>query len=352
MRSSRPPFSLSGVAQAVSDVGRAYSPSRVGRALRVDVPQKIRKSGPFKLPLTVAEPPYFSRLLSDLLGNIAELPDFSDDESVAVMSDFGGEHSSACFYTYSFLFLAYSKVGPFSEKVRDLREKHGLLDPYSEFAYKELKHGPRSRALGGFLRIVDSLVHGSVITLAIDKRIDTVFGWDKKPTYDFMARHLAENNLGVWEGAASEKLFRVCHALAAFTAILVSEDQKFLWYSDNDSINENGSKRDFADTQKAFQSVLAVYMRKQPRLLGFGKSFADRSHLDDLLSIPDLAAGVVQDLLQAQRTGSDIPGGPEKVAVMRWIATPARFLSKVTLQISRMPDGGIGTGVVAITPRG
>ena len=88
--------------------------------------------------------PYFSHRLVDLVKQIKELPDFSDDTGVAVMSDFGGEHPTARFNTYSFLFLAYDKVGLFAKKVQELREKHGLVAPYSEFATKSSNTAPEA----------------------------------------------------------------------------------------------------------------------------------------------------------------------------------------------------------------
>ncbi|RQG99079.1 hypothetical protein [Paraburkholderia dinghuensis] len=56
--------------------------------------------------------------------------------------------------------------------------------------------------------------------------------------------------------------------------------------------------------------------------------------------------GVVQDLLFHHETGADVPGGDEKIMVMRWIATPAKHLAKVTIQITRMENGEIGYGAV------
>lgn len=99
------------------------------------------------------------------------------------MSDFGDEHKGAYFNTYSFLILTYNKVGPFMAQVEELRRKHALIAPYSEFAFQDLSFDPRSRALPEFLRLVDNFIHGAVITIAIDKQIDTVFGLSKRETY-------------------------------------------------------------------------------------------------------------------------------------------------------------------------
>jgi len=311
--------------------------------------QKIRKNAPFDLSAITLASPYFSQLLAHAVGQIRELPDFSDDAKIAVMSDFGGEHKGAHFNTYSFLILAYNKVGPFMEQVKELRRKYDLLEPYSEFAFKDLKFGPRLRALPEFLHLVDNFIHGAVITIAIEKTIDTVFGVSKRETYPIIEEQLAVMGLGKWKGADAEKVLRVCHSIAIFVALTTRENQRLLWYCDNDAINENGKERGFKHTQKIFLQTLGMYSSHKFDLIGVGKSFEDKSHLDDLLSIPDFAAGVIQDLLQAHKTGDDNVSGDEgKKALMRWIGTQGKFLSKITVQINRLANGELGSQVVSI----
>jgi len=313
--------------------------------------QKINKSVPFTLPAIAPEYATFSHLLAHAISQLKELPDFSDDTKIAVMSDFSGEHKGARFNTYSFLLMAYNKVGPFETKVRELREKYGILEPYSEFKFKDLTYGPRSRALPAFLHLIDNFIHGTVVTIAIDKRIGTVFGKSKKEAHASIEKQLSTMELGQWNGATAEKMLRICHAIAVFTALTKHGKQRLLWYCDNDAINADARDRRFEHMQNIFVRVLGMYCANDFEIVGFGKSFAHKSHLDDLLSIPDLAAGVVQDLLQAHDTGIDaVPGGQEKETLIRWIATQGRFLSKITIQISELPDGELGSGLVQITP--
>lgn len=313
--------------------------------------QKIKKPGPFTLPAVTPEYASFSHLLAHAISQLNELPDFSDDTKIAVMSDFSGEHNGARFNTYSFLLMAYNKVGPFETKVRELREKYGLLEPYSEFAFKDLAYGPRSRALPEFLYLIDNFIHGAVVTIAVDRRIGSVFGKSKKHTHATIEQQLATLGLGRWRGATAEKLLRVCHAIAVFTALTTQAKQRLLWYCDDDAINQDARDRRFEDTQNVFVRVLGMYCKHEFEIVGFGRSFPDKSHLDDLLSIPDLAAGVVQDLLQVHEAGIDaVPGGQEKEALIRWIAKQGRFLSKITIQISKLPSGELGSGLVQIQP--
>ncbi|HDR9184266.1 hypothetical protein [Burkholderia cepacia] len=347
MGSMKPPFKKTVIGVAMEFPEAGVFDSVKFSAIVAPIEQKINKIGPFKLSKVTDEYPYFSDLLSRIVQqSIRELPDFSDDSKIAVMSDFGGEHSSAKFHTYSFLFLAYNKVGPFEEKIRELRKKYGLLEHYSEFAYKNLSSGAKARALPEYLRLVDSFIHGAIITIAIDKRIETVFGAQKKQAQSVMVAQLKEEGLGEWHGPGAEKVLRIVNIIAAFASLLTHENQRLLWYSDRDLINEDGKKWNFTHTQQILVRVLGMYLSHRLDVVGFAKSFKEKGHLDDLLSVPDLAAGVVQDLLFQNETGEDIPGGDEKAMIMQWIATPARYLSKLTIQIVRTADGGIGFGRV------
>lgn len=301
--------------------------------------KKIRKSGPFKLPGIKSDHHYFCHVLAEILKSIPELPDFCDDKKIAVMSDYGGEHGDARYNTYSFLFVALDKNGPFQSYMQELRKQHKIYDPYSEFKYKDLKYGPRSRALPLYLELIDNLIHGAVVTVAIDKKIGSVFGMTKHEAHASIEEQLREGGFGKWSGNVGEKVLRVLHILSAFTAAMTYDQQRLLWYSDTDQINEDAKSRSFADTQKLFGYIGAMYLTHGFEVLGFGKSFRDKSYLDDLLSVPDLAAGMLQDLLTGKDTGNDIHGGDEKLEVLKWLATPATHLSKIHVRIAPKDDG-------------
>lgn len=313
--------------------------------------QKIRKRGPFELPGIKPEHHYFCHVLAGVLKSVPELPDFSDDKKIAVMSDYGGEHSDARYSTYSFLFVAMDKNGPFQTHMYALRQKHKIHTPYSEFKYKDLKFGPRSRALPEYLELIDNFIHGAVVTVAIDKKIGSVFGMSKSEANASITKQLEEGGFGKWTGRVGEKALRVLHILAALTAAMTYDQQRLIWYGDTDEINEDAKDRSFADTQKLFGSIGAMYMTHGFDILGFGKSFSEKGYLDDLLSVPDLAAGMLQDLLTAKDTGNDVPGGDEKLAVLKWLATPAKFLSKVHVRISPKDDGTYDGYLLTIEPK-
>lgn len=304
----------------------------------------IRKSAPFDLSALRAEVPAFAFVLASAIEQLSELPDFSEAKSVSVMTDFGGEHPGARFKTYSFLFFTANRSGPFVKEVSDLRERHGILEPYSEFRYKRLASGGRSRALPEFLRLVDTLIHGAIITIAVEKKIDSLFGGAAR-----IEETLAELDFGRWKKGVGEKVLRAAHLFAIFASLLVRPDQRIIWYCDNDAINDNAQDRKFEDTQRLFATALQMYSKQRSAELMCGKSLAEKSFLDDFLSVPDLAAGVVQELLAHHETGKDPAVSDEKAQVMKWMACESEFLSKITIQIVQRGDE-ILSGKVDFTP--
>lgn len=106
------------------------------------------------------------------------------------------------------------------------------------------------------------------------------------------------------EKGAGEKVLRVCHSLAIFVSLPTRADQPLFWYCDNDAINETGIERSFEDTQTILRGALGMYTERRSGLIGVAKSFEGKSCLDDLLSVPDFTAGVVQDLLAGHETGN------------------------------------------------
>lgn len=177
------------IERAIKPLQRTVQDTKISSARTIFT--KTQKPGPFALEMVRPDSPYFSTLLALAVGKIPELPDFSEDSQLGVFTDFGGEHDGAEFATYSVLIVSLNKIGPFQRVVESLRRKHGILKPYSEFAYKKLANGARRRALGDFLKIVDSFLHGLLVTVATDKEMKTLFGNSKHRAHAGMTAQLA-----------------------------------------------------------------------------------------------------------------------------------------------------------------
>ncbi|WP_095196913.1 hypothetical protein [Pseudomonas sp. Irchel 3A7] len=301
------------------------------------------KYPPFEVSYIGEKHPLIAHLFAQVTSQLTELPDFSRDKKIAVLSDFGGEHKGASFFTYSFLLISYDKISPFIEAVAKLRSAYDILDPYSEFAYKDLNYGPRKRALPGFLKIVDTLLHGALITVAVDKKIVSLFGADKKSVHTQIQKEFADAGLADWKFESAEKALRICHSISFFASLTTHNDQRLLWYCDSDTVNDN--EVFFNDTRNILNRTLGLYVNHSFDILGFAKSFEGKSHLDDLLSITDLAAGVIQDLLSGHNTEND-QINENKVPLIKWLTQRSNYLTKITLQMLRLPNGDISSGIV------
>ncbi|GAB2192072.1 hypothetical protein MAH1_36810 [Sessilibacter sp. MAH1] len=191
----------------------------------------------FEIPKVSEEHPLYGRLLAREISKLTSLPDFSEDKGVFILSDFGGEHKGANFSTYSFLICSADKRAVFENEVIKIRKKYKLNDPWKELGYKDLRYGPIKRALDEILDAADRLTHGLLLTVSIDKNIESLFGLNKKEAHSEIVSLFEQNGLGQWKGNEAEKLLRVCHPIALFLSILGENGHKLLWICDHDSIN-------------------------------------------------------------------------------------------------------------------
>ena len=289
-----------------------------------------RKSGPFVLPKIIDQYPQYSRWLAEQIRNLDALPDFRDDKSIFVMSDYGGEHLHAVFNTYSFLISSVDKLSGFKRETHILREKQGLNAPFKKFAYKDLAYGPIQRSVGEFLRISNQYIHGVLVTVSVEKCVPSLFGPEKGAAQRGLVDLLSANDLGQWGCGEAEKLLRICHPIAMFLALLTHSGQKFLWMTDRDAITDDGSKRTFENTQRIFLHALRMYTDNEYEIYGFAKPFEKEPFTSDLLSLADFAAGAIQDVLQHLKARS-VRDHAGKRQIIRWLGTPSASLQKVNI---------------------
>ncbi|MCK6996651.1 hypothetical protein L8S92_16885 [Enterobacter asburiae] len=279
-----------------------------------------------------------AKLLNYSAGMLTELPDFSNDEKVFVFSDFGGEHSSAKYLTYSFLICSGDKQGVFQENVKSIRAMGGMNSPYKEYSFKELKYNRIRDTVKDYFFAVDHFIHGLVVTVSIEKEIANIFSDGSKSSLERVSDLLVENGCGEWKNKEAEKVLRIIHIMSFYISLLCHSGQKILWMCDNDSINEDGKKRDFSSVQKLLMKCLPMYSENTYELFGFCRSFK-RDHLyGDFLSVTDFAAGIVQEILSAKFKGVSSEIDESKLEPLKWIGKKSRFLSKLNVRVFRDGD--------------
>jgi hypothetical protein len=137
------------------------------------------------------------------------LPNFHQAETIAVFSDYGGEHKGCKYYTYSFLFCTFEFLNMYNDKIKEIRMKYKILDPYKEIAFKDLSYGPLKGSLPEILNCANHLINGLLVTVVVDKRINQAFGLNKKEIKNKLYRDLDENGLNVWKDKILVKLLYI-----------------------------------------------------------------------------------------------------------------------------------------------
>ena len=299
--------------------------------------------------------PTIAEILQDHIQNNDErkkliLPDLRafGNETVAVFSDFGGEHKAANYYTYSTLVCGWNLTDVFLHKMKTVRETHRLGE--KEISFKDFGMGQVQRSLPDYLKALD-FVPGLLLTVAIDKRIKSLFGTDADATTDLINETLEAGGFGGRKKHVNEKLLRIIHITAFLTGLLAHDGHKLLWVTDHDSISPNKALHE--NTLKLFQQVLNIYARPGYTfpVLGGALPFEERS-VDqlDLLSATDIVAGTLDHYLTKRddhnpddilvKSGSDV--------VIRWLAHNGIGLKKSNIVIRETEDGQLRYGTLDI----
>lgn len=295
------------------------------------------KKGPFKLSKDHSEWATYIKQLAVIFEGMDNLPNFEEDSSVYVFSDYSGDHKGARFSTYSFLLVSGDKSSIFEEESKVLRARHGL--GMKEISYKDVAYGPIKRSIKEYLEVADRVIHGLLLTVCIDNNIKSVFGADKEDAKNNLlqvAEQIASG--GEWHHLKLERMYRIYCVLVLLLDLTTTSGHKVFWQSDTDKINEDGRKGDFSQSQHHLLRFLAEFTDKSYPLLGFAKTFNELSHFTDFLSLADLAAGMTQDLLSSKYFNDEIMVDEEKAEICRWLGRSSRFLHKACVAITKRDD--------------
>lgn len=257
-----------------------------------------------------------------------------ENQTVAIFTDYGGEHRESRYFTYSALTLAWNLTGSFLEIMKEIRRENQLED--KEISYKDFRMGQLARSLPEYLRALDFLVPRFLLTVAVDKRVLSLFGPGGKETNDRLASEL--NAIGIIgrKSKVNEKLLRVVELSAFLTALLAWDGQKIFWMTDHDSISPTNAKHE--ETLVLFGRYLNLFARDNHSFptVGGALPFAKRSidHLD-LLSVADICAGSISEYLtKMEMFGSkDFKVKAGTHHILQWLAHDGISLKKMNIVI-------------------
>lgn len=283
---------------------------------------------------------YWRPLLKPHLGFMSEISDFIYRMDIAdpyllrdlrrgprlvAASDYGGEHETAEVVTYSFLLAEDSSVQPFLTGVSQLRSQG--LGP-RRMAYKKLGDAVRTRILVPFLLLADA-IHGVLFTIAIPKNVN-LFG---NGVLESERGHLPD-----FKPAAAGKLLTVCHLISLAMSGLVAPGQDIVWITDQDAIA--ASPRHLDSLCTVFGHFLNHYLSCDVGNIRVGTTKNDPGDLsvEDLASLPDLAAGSICEALTTESVLPKQTATGKTQLLIGWLCNRQSALAKVNLAIRNTQD--------------
>jgi hypothetical protein len=261
-------------------------------------------------------------------------------------SDYSGSHSGSQFRTYGFVIGDADSSPEWPARCRESRI--AFLASGRRMAFKSLNDRQRRRALIPFLEASESL-DGHVVVVAINKKIthisthqSSVGVWEA--LYGFQAR---------WDPRAFEEMVRVSHFFSLFLAAWSSPNMNISWMTDEDDIVANAGRLDDAHQFAARLCTLHVPHRLGEFMMNTPAVMPDELMFEDFLAIPDLAAGMISEILKTKAANqfksslsvyNDQPLTEKSDIIADWFWHNSGTLKKTCILIDQADDGKFGVG--------
>lgn len=294
-----------------------------------------REGIPLKLPRDWADFAAIDEMLrrNGINAMLSNREVFSGHPTIMVLSDYSGDARGCEYRTYSFLFVGWKSLQQWHISTSELRTT-ALENRIPE--YKKLGDHNRQQALKRWLSLADG-IHGFLVTIAVHKqvRIFRVEGTG-------LGEALESEGFGGWPDKTAERMARILHFLWFFARHMVAESSKLFWKSDEDSIaGSGGNSPRLQQLGSLLVRIGNLYLPHAVAEIGYavGRSVdsPDRM-LENALSIPDLAAGVLADFFSLQRSENVRKHGREEI--LHWFAVRGSSLVRF---IIRVDPAGIGS---------
>lgn len=255
----------------------------------------------------------------------SNFPCFTDAYAVASFSDYSGDHDGTKYQALSFLIINLDLIDQFVDSIKKLREARWKDNSYIDF--KSLnKDKCRREILSAFLDASNSLT-GSIATFLIHKDIRWFFG---RTDGKLPPQILEEEGLGKWKHSTADRLLRIVHLNSFLLSGLSYPKNKIFWHTDRDPITQGGNRLKILG--EVFHRVLNIYTNHPFEFVGYGEKFEeDNNVFSHLLSLPDLAAGALIELIENKDDAVQI----KTAEILKWLAGNSSSLKRLICKIDR-----------------
>jgi len=207
-------------------------------------------------------------------------PDLRDGSPLVLGSDYSGEHALPEFRVLSFLLTTYKSITAWEPLRTSVRKMH--LADGRRMSFKALNDAMRINALPSFLGAASQL-NGVLVCVGVEK------GYS-----------LSQDNLPLlehdWVADPLQKLLEICVFGGIVIDGLRGVGQNVHWITDDDAIVSTEKAQ--LDAMNLMGGILHKYSDEHLEVaLGIASKFDDERRAEDLVAIPDLAAGAFSETL-------------------------------------------------------
>jgi hypothetical protein len=281
---------------------------------------------------------------------VSRLPLGSSDalrrsDTLIVTSDYSGHHKGATHEVYSLLITGSAGWNRWERERIRIRDSTEL--GMRRMSFKGLNDSRKRAALVPFLDAAN-LLPGVCVSVLAPK--STVSLFQSKGSVDMTKPEFAPYSR--FKPAVFERMLRVVHLVSFFVAGLSRSGQDVLWFTDADDIAANDAR--VADLTNCWATVLSNYLQHNLRHVRCGTTRCDNGTLqvEDLASIPDLAAGSLGEMLTLCKHEGvlptegllvPLPGTASRKCrlIGSWLADRCSQLDRMVFVFDEAPTGGL-----------
>ncbi|HUT10416.1 MAG TPA: hypothetical protein VMY42_07965 [Thermoguttaceae bacterium] len=270
--------------------------------------------------------------------------DLRASPTLVVTSDYSGQQKGSTFETYAILIIG--SVGWHAWEAARVELRRSFKVGRRRISFKGLGDSCKRRVLPCFLNAADQ-IPGLCVVLAVNRATPSLFC--EEGAMDFSSPALLP--YCHYDARVFERLLRVIHFVSFFLAGLSRQGQNVLWYTDQDAIAANDER--VVELTGLWAAVFQQYLQHNLRHIRCGTTRCDNGSLqiEDLASVPDLAAGAFSELLNSYAAEGGTPTSrlvvpvpqrlsPKSAHICMWLAYTRARLNRLLYVIEKVPATG------------
>jgi hypothetical protein len=267
--------------------------------------------------------------------------------TIYIVTDFSGYHPASKYEVISLLIVDLTNSLQWEYSRRRIREK--LLVNGRRISFKGLHDKRQLNILEPFLIAADN-IEGICVNIAFAKN-RTIHYINKE-----IMSSISQNSpfIGKWSYKTLNRMFKIVHLVSIFIAGFCKPHQNICWISDQDDIFANQDRAQ--DVTRLLSAFTTMFVKFELGKLAVGLTSLDEEDrwVEDLASIPDLAAGALSEYITATRNicgarifcGLELPS-PKGITsktelIISWIMDNSRMLKKLVILFEDAGGGRFG----------